>query len=253
MSITLSDAPVNTGYLYQEIAKLEERIVLLETEMPTKYGTGSAIPAATVATHEVTDQQYNTLKSIQTASTIETRLAALEARVTIAPGTILYSASSSSNMPGFLPCDGRVLIKADYLPLYAAIGNTYTYWGGINTSTYFHLPDLRGIYIRGFGTWKPAQQGVEEKYSGFSSGLFGQPALDRIRDHTHDYIRPTGDRDVLTSVGGIAGISSNTGEVADDNYLTYSTGVHQDVDSTRTHYGAETAPFSIALKAYIKT
>lgn len=41
----------------------------------------------------------------------------------------------------WLPCDGRMLYRADYPDLFRTIGTLY---GGDPTSGTFHLPDLRG-------------------------------------------------------------------------------------------------------------
>jgi len=42
--------------------------------------------------------------------------------------------------PGWLPCDGRAVSRANFAELFAVIGTTYG--GGSNTTT-FHLPDFR--------------------------------------------------------------------------------------------------------------
>jgi microcystin-dependent protein len=47
---------------------------------------------------------------------------------------------------GFFLCDGTTISRTDYATLFAAIGTT---WGYGNNSTTFHLPDLRGNFLRG--------------------------------------------------------------------------------------------------------
>ena len=54
---------------------------------------------------------------------------------------------------GFLVCDGSIVNIADYPKLYAVIG---TSWGhgneispGVSDGLTFHLPDLRGMFLRG--------------------------------------------------------------------------------------------------------
>lgn len=49
---------------------------------------------------------------------------------------------------GWIPCDGRSLVRVDYTALFAAIG---TVWGAAD-STHFNVPDLRGKTLVGQGT-----------------------------------------------------------------------------------------------------
>lgn len=64
------------------------------------------------------------------------------------PGAI--SAYGGATVPeGWLLCDGRTVLRSEYPALFAAIG---TAWGAGNGSTTFHLPDLRGRFLRGTDT-----------------------------------------------------------------------------------------------------
>lgn len=48
---------------------------------------------------------------------------------------------------GYLKCDGSIVNIADYPKLYAVIGTSWGY--GNNDGLTFHLPDLRGRFLRG--------------------------------------------------------------------------------------------------------
>ena len=48
---------------------------------------------------------------------------------------------------GYLVCDGTIVNIADYPKLYAIIGTSWGY--GNNDGLTFHLPDLRGRFLRG--------------------------------------------------------------------------------------------------------
>jgi microcystin-dependent protein len=48
---------------------------------------------------------------------------------------------------GWIPCDGRSLLRADYAALFGAIG---TVWGAVDGS-HFNVPDLRGETLVGQG------------------------------------------------------------------------------------------------------
>lgn len=65
-------------------------------------------------------------------------------------GTILTFAGSLSaleQMPTWLPCDGRLVEKEAYPQLYEVIGDLY---GTSAESSKFQLPDLRGMFLRGY-------------------------------------------------------------------------------------------------------
>jgi len=49
--------------------------------------------------------------------------------------------------PGWLECDGAQISRSTYANLFASIG---THWGAGNGVTTFHLPDLRGQFLRGW-------------------------------------------------------------------------------------------------------
>jgi len=63
------------------------------------------------------------------------------------PVGIISPYSGDSAPSGWLLCDGQLYngAHADYADLYAIIGQKY----GAGASDYFHVPDLRGVFIRG--------------------------------------------------------------------------------------------------------
>lgn len=62
------------------------------------------------------------------------------------PGTI--AAFAMQNLPkGWLECDGRAISRTTYSSLLNAIGLTWGIGDGVNT---FNIPDLRGMFLRGF-------------------------------------------------------------------------------------------------------
>jgi microcystin-dependent protein len=48
---------------------------------------------------------------------------------------------------GWLPCDGSVISRTTYAPLFSAVGTTF---GAGDGSTTFRVPDLRGEFVRGW-------------------------------------------------------------------------------------------------------
>lgn len=68
-------------------------------------------------------------------------------RKQVTPTGTIQSHAGSTAPDGFLVCDGTIVNIADYPKLYAAIGAS---WGhGNNDGLTFHLPDLRGRFLRG--------------------------------------------------------------------------------------------------------
>lgn len=65
---------------------------------------------------------------------------------TLNSGVVAYFASETPPT-GFLEANGSLLLRADYPALFDRIG---TRWGAGDGSTSFRIPDLRGVFIRGW-------------------------------------------------------------------------------------------------------
>jgi hypothetical protein len=63
----------------------------------------------------------------------------------VPPGSIM-AYGGATPPAGWLLCDGTQVSRTTYAALYAAIG---TSWGSGNGSSTFHLPELRGCFLRG--------------------------------------------------------------------------------------------------------
>jgi microcystin-dependent protein len=119
---------------------------------------------------------------------------------------------------GWLVCNGQAVKRAGvsgYPALFEAIDTTY---GAGDNSTTFNLPDLRGYFVRGFGT-------------AAGSGAFGAKQEDDFKAHTH----PVNN---IVLVGGYQG--SGGGLVGRGSANSDSTG------------GTETRPKNIAMLYCIK-
>ncbi len=64
-----------------------------------------------------------------------------------APKGIVAPFAMTAPPTGWLECNGAQLSRTSYAALFAAIGTTF---GAGNGSTTFHLPDLRGEFVRGW-------------------------------------------------------------------------------------------------------
>jgi microcystin-dependent protein len=83
---------------------------------------------------------------------------------------------------GWRICDGSSLSKNNYSGLYNALGGSSSPYGSDDGfASTFKLPDLRGLFVRGYGSngTNPA-----------TSGAFAQYQSDELKSHTHTYQYP---------------------------------------------------------------
>jgi microcystin-dependent protein len=107
----------------------------------------------------------------------------------VSVGSIEPFAGNIANMPdGFLFCDGSVVSRAAYPDLFAAIG---TSWGAGDGVTTFHLPDMRGRFMRGrdAGAGRDPQAGsrTASNTGGASGDNVGSIESDAMQGHHHTY------------------------------------------------------------------
>jgi len=117
-------------------------------------------------------------------------------------GSIIAHASQTAPT-GYLPCDGRFLRQDQYSELFNKIGRTVydadfafgnRYKSNIdgtftaNTSgEYFKIPDLRGIFVRGFNDGTINNGKVSSPYDTSSIRKFGSQQLDAAQGHIHNF------------------------------------------------------------------
>jgi len=74
---------------------------------------------------------------------------------------------------GWLECDGQAVSRVDYARLFSKIGTTF---GEGDKETTFNLPDLKGVFVRGW----------ERVAGGHDSGRkFGTYQTDQLQTHSH--------------------------------------------------------------------
>jgi len=106
-----------------------------------------------------------------TAAIAFSKLAAVVQQALIPSGAVQAFAMNSAPS-GWLAANGSTVSRTTYSALFAAIGTTY---GTGDGNTTFHLPDLRGYFVRGSGT----------NTDGTASGTFGAKQADGVISHTH--------------------------------------------------------------------
>jgi microcystin-dependent protein len=138
----------------------------------------------------------------------------------LAPPGSINAFMGTNPPPGWLLCDGAVVGRTNYTRLFAVIGTSSGLGDGIST---FHLPDLRGMFLRGFngsrsGTnfWDPDAALRTNVITGANSGnAIGSVQFDELKSHFHlvqhpqtyglaagIYLYGAGGSEATTSAGG---------------------------------------------------
>ena len=131
---------------------------------------------------------------------------------------------------GWLECDGRDLSISDYGVLHAVIGQNYTTNSGLDTNSRFQIPDMRGLFVRGWSHGLSIDSGRS----------LGTTQDDMLKAHTHELL--------------VAGYPGTNGVVPieplmQENYIDSN----QSVQQIKETGGSETRPKNIALLYCIKT
>lgn len=88
------------------------------------------------------------------------------------PSGAVMAFAMSTAPSGWLECNGETISRSTYATLFAAIGTTY---GAGNGTTTFKLPDLRGMFIRGWDHNRAVD----------GSRAFGSYQDDEFKSHIH--------------------------------------------------------------------
>jgi len=100
-------------------------------------------------------------------------------------GTVVPFAGSTAP-EGWALCDGSTVSRSTYSALFAAIGEA---WGNGDGSTTFHLPDMRGRFLRGVdaaaGNDPDAGSRTAANTGGNSGDTVGSVQDDAFQNHGH--------------------------------------------------------------------
>ena len=189
----------------------------------------------------------------------------------IPTGTVVpYAANSAPS--GWIICDGALYGRTSLDPspqvnLFSVIGTTYGIGDGL---TNFAVPDLRGMFVRGFDNGRgldPLRVFGSQQAYGVESHNHGGVTGGQSVGHTHSFSGTTGGMSVrpkVSSFGGSANantlnagqISASNVDMVDHTHSYSGTTSNQSVDHTHTisSYGTtETRPYNVAMNYIIKT
>lgn len=135
-------------------------------------------------------------------------------------GSIMMYAGSSVPSGSWMECNGAAILRSTFSALFSAIGTIYGVGDG---STTFNIPDLRGVFVRGYDNGR----GVD------SGRVLGSNQDQSIQNHIHTITR-------LDGSGGSNGLQSK------------SSGASVGPTNTDADATAETRPRNTALMFIIK-
>lgn len=137
-------------------------------------------------------------------------------------GMIMPFAGDVSKIPsGWLLCDGSQVSRSTYASLFDVIS---TNWGRGDNATTFHLPDLRGRFLRGVDGGSQRDPDWNLRTASNEGGNIGEKVgsvqEDELKSHSHNYAD-----------------SRNAGDTSADNSDERAATIHED------DIGRTTAPF----------
>lgn len=141
---------------------------------------------------------------------------------TAVPAGMTAFFASSTAPTGWLKADGSAVNRTTYAALFSALGTAF---GAGDGSTTFHLPDLRGEFVRGWDLGKGIDAGR----------AFGSKQADELRSHKHT---------ITNAFNAWKAEPYNSGSGEDFNM--------NNAGDTQWTGGTETRPRNIALLACIK-
>ena len=125
------------------------------------------------------------------------------------PAGAVLSFAMTSAPTGWLECDGAAISRTSYATLFAAIGETFGTGDGATT---FNLPDLRGVFVRG---WANAKANVDADNMYDAGRNFGTEQADAFKSHSHTFKGATGSSGSGTSSRDSVPQTQNTGATGD--------------------------------------
>lgn len=107
-------------------------------------------------------------------------------------GTIMAYGGQSETLTdtNWRICDGDKLSRALYPQLFTVLSNNWGAFSGPADNQFFHLPDLRGVFLRGANAgrtdeYRDSEVALRQHTSGNPDEV-GSKQSDSIKKHTHD-------------------------------------------------------------------
>lgn len=184
---TAASAVTNSMLASDSVATLQlQNNAVVSGKIAAGAVTTDQIAAGAVTTNRIAAGAVTTDQIAAGAVTLDDIVASVK-QALCPVGTILtYSGDNAPD--GWLMCRGETVSRETYSALYAVVGNRFGYG---DSSTTFHLPDFRGVFLRG----RDAGRGMDPEYysrstyySGGATGdAVGSFQSDAFASHSHNY------------------------------------------------------------------
>jgi microcystin-dependent protein len=161
-------------------------------------------------------------------------------------GSVQMFAGVAIDPIGWMVCNGRTLLKSQYLDLFNVIGQLYLGNKIIDTENYFCIPDMRNLYVRGNA---PSVNNTYDLPSIQSTSTIGEFKPMQVQAHKHAYFdRGEGSVEVTKS----ASTGGSYTDVANDSSQNFYTSSETYDNSYVQQNNTETMPNSICMNYIIK-
>lgn len=229
-------------YTYNYISNINKSLTDKYNNLSTQISALSQTDLKQVAViNEMVAKQINSLENIHV------------------PGTI--HAFAGSNIPtNYALCNGDTLLISEYPELFSAIGNTFN-TSNTDSSLYFNLPDLRGLFIRGLdplrtiGSIQPYSTALPKSKFYTSNNGDHTHTMNQAGQHSHNY-----DKSIDKLNANVLHYKLEEDDGAYVSAYTTENGIHvHTINNAGTHShdilggDSETRPANIALNYIICT
>ncbi len=178
-----------------------DNITSVDSSLAITTSGGSPLKEADLSVKSVASTKLTPPTGIKDGQTIQWSAASnqwVPASMNDPVGTVIaYAGATIDTSTGWMICDGDSLLTTSYTPLFNVVGNSFP------GSSYFHVPDYRGLFLRGVNT-SPFRGNRTDSYAdpdattlrvaingGNPGNKVGSVEADAFMSHSHTYDGPS--------------------------------------------------------------
>jgi microcystin-dependent protein len=238
-TLTITAVASQTSFTVSEAVSIADNVVLI-----LKLDAGDKLTLDASAASTDVGEEFLYEAGSGDASFVLSRPAIISQLGAAPAGTISAFGSVGNSPHGWLPCDGRLLVRTTYIELFRVITTT---WGHGDGATTFAVPDLRGGFLRGQGIHGSSTDAATIAYTRGNAGTFEN---DQFQSHFHTLSK--GESNQGQATGGRMTHGTNGDAVSSTVAVTVPT--EDTTNSTGTpRTGASTHPFNASVQWIIAT
>jgi len=238
-TLTITAVASQTSFTVSEAVSIADNVVLI-----LKADAGDKLTLDASAASTDVGEEFLYESGSGDASFVLSRPAIISQLGAAPAGTISAFGSVGNSPHGWLPCDGRLLIRTTYIELFRAITTT---WGHGDGATTFAVPDLRAAFLRGQGVHGSETNAVTVAFDRADAGTFQN---DQFQSHFHTLSK--GESNQGQATGGRMTHGNNGDAVSSTVAVTVPTTDTSNSNGT-PRKGTETRPFNAGVQWIIAT